>query len=94
MTKIEVTQPNGEGRTLALHSCSACGRHLWERDGAVLERAEVLNVVKLRVADGPAARVPRPRAPRASRARFVPPAATASPPARLAEFTIHGTPRP
>ena len=39
MSSIEVTT---RGTTLVLHSCTACGRHLWERDGELADRAELL----------------------------------------------------
>jgi hypothetical protein len=70
MSTIEVTSPHGEGiATLTLHTCPACGRHAWERGGDVLDRSTVLGVVRDRIAEGPASRVPRPRKARASRAR-------------------------
>lgn len=43
MSSIEVTS---RGVTLVLHSCTACGRHLWEKDGHTADRAELLNGVK------------------------------------------------
>ena len=95
MTSIEVTQPVGETTaTLTLHTCSSCGIHRWERDGVALERADVIDVVRARLAEGPTPRVPRPRAarPRAA-APAVPPA---EPPRtidvreQLARFTVHG----
>ncbi len=43
MSSIEVT---ARGTTLVLHTCSACGRHLWERDGQLADRAELLEGVK------------------------------------------------
>ena len=43
MSGIEVT---ARGATLVLHSCTACGRHLWERDGQVADRAELLEGVR------------------------------------------------
>ncbi|CAA9327904.1 MAG: hypothetical protein AVDCRST_MAG16-1136 [uncultured Frankineae bacterium] len=30
------------GTTLVLHTCSACGHHVWQRDGQVADRAELL----------------------------------------------------
>lgn len=100
MVTIQVTRRVDDACTLTLHTCSSCGRHVWERDGVVLERAEVLDVVQARIAEGPAARVPGPRKVRASRARVsleaepvVPPPPPAVPPARLAEFVVHGVPR-
>lgn len=43
MSSIEVT---ARGTTLVLHTCSSCGRHLWERDGQRADRAELLDGVK------------------------------------------------
>ena len=43
MSSIEVT---ARGATLVLHSCTACGRHLWERDGRIADRDELLDGVK------------------------------------------------
>lgn len=43
MSTIEVTT---RGATLTLHSCTACGRHLWERDGEKADRAELLEGVR------------------------------------------------
>jgi hypothetical protein len=43
MSSIEVTT---RGTTLVLHSCTACGRHLWQKDGQVADRAELLDGVK------------------------------------------------
>ena len=43
MSSIEVT---ARGATLVLHSCASCGRHLWERDGQLADRAELLDGVK------------------------------------------------
>ena len=43
MSGIEVT---ARGTTLVLHSCTSCGRHLWERDGQVADRAELLEGVR------------------------------------------------
>jgi hypothetical protein len=72
MTRIEVTSPLAEGSSkLSLETCSSCGRHVWQRDGQDLAREEVLAIVRDRVAEGPAPRVPRPRKPRPSRARKV-----------------------
>ncbi len=94
MTRIEVTQPAAEdSATLTLHTCSTCGTHRWERDGLPLDRDAVLGVVRERLAEGPASRVPKPRTPRAR------PVPTAVPEARtidireqLARFTVHGGP--
>lgn len=55
MTSIEVTSPLGKGTsTLALQSCSACGSHIWQRDGQTLDRDAVLDIVRERIAEGPA----------------------------------------
>ena len=43
MSSIEVT---ARGTTLVLHSCTSCGRHLWERDGQRADRAELLDGVR------------------------------------------------
>lgn len=43
MSSIEVT---ARGATLVLHSCTACGRHEWERDGRTAGREELLAGVK------------------------------------------------
>ena len=43
MSSIEVT---ARGTTLVLHTCSSCGRHVWERDGQRADRAELLEGVK------------------------------------------------
>jgi hypothetical protein len=73
MTLIEVTSPLAEGTSkLSLETCSSCGRHVWQRDGQDLDRDEVLAIVRDRVAEGPTARVPRPRKPRPSRAKALP----------------------
>lgn len=92
MTRIEVTQPAAEGSaTLTLHTCSACGAHRWERDGVALDRDAVLGVVRDRLAEGPAPRVPRPRTarPRAT-PTSVPQARTIDIREQLARFTVHG----
>ncbi len=72
MTSIEVSTPLAEGSsTLTLSTCSTCGRHVWERDGQVLERDAVLAVVRDRVASGAPPRGGRSRAARPSGARRV-----------------------
>jgi hypothetical protein len=43
MSGIEVT---ARGATLVLHSCTSCGSHLWERDGQLADRAELLDGVR------------------------------------------------
>ena len=43
MSSIEVT---ARGTTLVLHTCASCGRHLWERDGQLADRADLLAGVK------------------------------------------------
>ena len=55
MSSIEVT---ARGVTLVLHSCTACGRHAWERDGQIADRAELLEGVKTFLEQP---RIPTPR---------------------------------
>ncbi len=55
MSSIEVTT---RGVTLELHSCTACGRHVWEKDGQTADRAELLDGVKTFLEQP---RVPTPR---------------------------------
>ena len=55
MSSIEVTT---RGTTLVLHSCTACGRHMWEKDGQTADRAELLDGVKTFLEQP---RVPTPR---------------------------------
>jgi hypothetical protein len=55
MSSIEVTT---RGASLVLHSCTACGRHLWEKDGQTADRAELLDGVKTFLEQP---RVPTPR---------------------------------
>lgn len=55
MSSIEVT---ARGATLVLHSCTACGRHLWERDGQLADRAELLDGVRAFLEQP---RIPTPR---------------------------------
>ena len=55
MSSIEVTT---RGVTLMLRSCTACGRHEWEKDGQVADRAELLDGVKTFLEQP---RVPTPR---------------------------------
>jgi hypothetical protein len=60
MSSIEVTT---RGTTLVLHSCTACGRHLWQKDGQVADRAELIDGVKTFLEQ------PRVATPRRSRKR-------------------------
>lgn len=61
MGLIEVTSPLGEGTwTLSLQTCSLCGRHVWHRDGEVLNRDAVIAIVRDRMAEPPAVPSPRP----------------------------------
>ena len=60
MSGIEVT---ARGVTLVLHSCTSCGRHVWERDGVKADRAELLEGVKTFLEQ------PRIATPRRRRAR-------------------------
>lgn len=55
MSSIEVTT---RGVTLVLNSCTACGRHLWEKDGETADRAELLDGVKTFLEQP---RIPTPR---------------------------------
>lgn len=89
MSVIEVTSPPGSAAaTLALYTCSACGRHVWQRDGEVIEGDAVLSAVKERLADLPARRAP---APRAKPARAPAPEAVQDDlRERLSGFTVHG----
>lgn len=59
MSSIEVT---ARGVTLVLHSCTSCGRHLWDRDGVQADRAELLEGVKTFLEQP---RIPTPRRRRA-----------------------------
>ena len=59
MSSIEVT---ARGTTLLLHSCTACGAHVWERDGVRADRAELLEGVKTFLEQP---RMPTPRRRRA-----------------------------
>ncbi|MCW2715020.1 MAG: hypothetical protein JWN88_2067 [Frankiales bacterium] len=59
MSGIEVT---ARGVTLVLHSCTSCGRHVWERDGVQADRAELLEGVKTFLEQP---RIPTPRRRRA-----------------------------
>ncbi len=43
MSSIEVTT---RGTALVLHSCTACGRHVWQKDGQTADRADLLDGVK------------------------------------------------
>lgn len=63
MSTISVTDADSE---LSLVSCSSCSRHAWVRDGQLLDRDEMLAVVRQRLAE-----VPRPRGgrPKGSGAR-------------------------
>lgn len=55
MSPIEVT---ARGATLVLHSCTACGRHVWERDGELADRDELLEGVRTFLEQP---RIPTPR---------------------------------
>lgn len=79
MSSIEVSSSlSTPDSTLALHTCAGCGRHLWERDGVELDRAALLGIVRDRIAEGPAPRVPRSRGHREA------------PPAQLIRHTVLG----
>ncbi len=60
MSSIEVA---ARGVTLVLHSCTACGRHIWERNGQIADRAELLEGVKTFLEQP---RMPTPRKRRTS----------------------------
>lgn len=60
MSSIELT---ARGVTLVLHSCTACGRHLWERDGQIADRSELLDGVRIFLEQP---RIPTPRRRRAT----------------------------
>ena len=91
MSSIEVTTPLGGGKTLALHTCSACGRHLWVREDEVLDRGAVLGIVRERIAEGPAPRVPRQRKSRAQQPAVPAQMSSVDVRERLAGFTVHGS---
>lgn len=55
MSGIDVTT---RGVTLVLRSCTACGRHAWERDGRPVDRSELLDGVKVFLEQP---RIPTPR---------------------------------
>ena len=44
MSSIAVTT---RGVDLTLHSCTACGRHIWAKDGVVVDRSALLDGVKV-----------------------------------------------
>lgn len=55
MSSIEVTT---RGTALVLRSCTACGRHVWEKNGRTADRADLLDGVKTFLEQP---RVPTPR---------------------------------
>ena len=55
MSSIEVTT---RGTALVLHSCTACGRHVWQKDGETADRADLLDGVKTFLEQP---RIPTPR---------------------------------
>ncbi|MCY7366046.1 MAG: hypothetical protein LH469_12155 [Frankiaceae bacterium] len=55
MSAIEVTS---RGTALVLHSCTACGRHVWQKDGRLADRADLLDGVKIFLEQP---RIPTPR---------------------------------
>jgi len=55
MSAIELTT---RGVTLVLHSCTSCGRHIWERNGVQADRVELLQGVKTFLEQP---RIPTPR---------------------------------
>lgn len=81
MTVIGVDQGEGD---LQLHSCSSCGQHVWRRDGQEVDRATLLEA--LRVA--PKIRVPKTvAAPTAGDGD----ARRAELTSMLTDFTVHGS---
>lgn len=57
MTRIGVEHPSAE---VELHSCRSCGQHAWRRDGAPVDRGQLLEALQAhRPTIVPAAR-PRP----------------------------------
>ena len=44
LSSIAVTK---RGVDLTLHSCTACGRHIWSKDGVVVDRSALLDGVKV-----------------------------------------------
>lgn len=44
LSSIAVTT---RGVDLTLHSCTACGRHIWAKDGVVVDRSALLDGVKV-----------------------------------------------
>ena len=94
MTSIEVTATLADPlATLALYTCSGCGRHVWERNGVELDRSAVLDVVRDRISEGPAPRVPRARKPRTAPVMVptaVPEQERREMRERLAAFEVHG----
>lgn len=55
MSSIEVTS---RGTALVLHSCTACGRHVWQKDGQLADRADLMDGVKTFLEQP---RIPTPR---------------------------------
>lgn len=53
MTGIEVS-------LLSLHTCAACGQHIWHRDGQPLDRAALLAAVRHGIQTGAMVRPTRP----------------------------------
>lgn len=58
MSLISVTDAES---SLALVSCSSCARHAWLRDGVLLDREEMLDAMKQRIAEAPRPQGGRPR---------------------------------
>ena len=95
MTRIEVARG---GSSLTLHSCSACGCHVWERDGEAVDRSQLLQSVRTHVQENPS--VPGRRRTRPVPAARQAPAGDNAVQARrrrademrsmLGGFTVHG----
>jgi hypothetical protein len=60
MSTVSVTD---RGAQLTLHSCTSCGRHVWERDGRAVDRAGMLEGMQAFLAE------PRPPVRRRRRTR-------------------------
>ena len=92
MTSIGVAQG---ASALQLHSCPACGRHSWRRDGVEVDRSTLLAALKVRKPEPAIRREPRPPAP-AAPAALGPPATPVEDDRRselqrlLTGFTVHG----
>lgn len=86
MTVIGV---DDNARALRLHSCPSCGRHAWWQDGRQVDRAELLDTLRVVRDPKPA---PAPAAPAPAVAAEPDPVDRRTELQRLlAGFTVHGT---